>query len=446
MMHPGKILALLMPVLLASCEYFVLPDPDNPDPEEGTSNLVEPVVTVAYTVTDSLGIASADFPAWAYDTDGVYGSLVSSMMQQKCSKKNAVLAAAMASESGSETPEWGYRNFTVSYSSTDALGKEVILSERIVMPVGVGFTHSPKGIALVNHPTIGSNRECPTMEKDLLVGLAALDYVAVFPDMMGFGASKDRIHPYLCGEITARHALDGVFAALCLLYDRGISLAGGLVNVGYSQGGASALAVHKYIETALSEDAREQLRLKASYCGGGPYSPSATWDAYTAADDIEFPAAAPMTIIAFKEAYPREMDGVDPYDCLSEPVRKDKFLDKVLSKDYSVSLLNAHLKLAVGSARMSDILSPALKDDGSALHATLRGLLDKNELASGWSPQSPVRLFHVPDDEVVPYVNYEKAMSGLAGGKVSAFKSLLTPSGSHSAGGGVFYLQLMDEL
>ena len=140
------------------------------------------------------------------------------------------------------------------------------------------------------------------------------------------------------------------------------------------------------------------------------------------------------------------MKDTDPYDCLCGQLKEADYLKMVQSKDYPMYLLNAHLKLAVGSARMSDILSPAMLDTGSGLYAGMRKLMEKNELSSGWSPVSPVYLFHVNNDEIVPYVNYEKALSGLSGGKVHALKSLFAPAGSHTAGAGVFYMQVMDEL
>lgn len=442
------IAAALMLLLPVSCDLSFLTDPVIKDPEDTTAGLVKPVVQVDYTALDSLSVDNSGFVAWAYDTTGVYGVFVNSIMEQKCGKNNTALNSVMAEESGSETPSWGYWSYIISYSSTDAAGKEVVLSERIVLPAGFGFKHAPKGIALVSHPTIGADRERPTRDKDILLGLTTLDYVAVFPDLMGFGESRDRVHPYLCADLTARHSVDGVFAALSFLYDRGIALQGGgkLVNVGYSQGGASALAVHRYIENELPGNAREQLNLKASYCGGGPYSLTATWDAYREADLLEYPSLAPMTILAFKEAYPQELKDTDPYDCLCEALKTADYLKLIQSKEYPMYLLNAHLKLAVGSARMSDILSPAMLDRDSGLYAGVRKLMEKNELSSGWSPSKPVYLFHVRNDEVVPYVNYEKAMSGLSGGKVSALKVLFSAAGSHTAGAGVFYMQIMDEL
>ena len=443
-------------VLVASCNLFhpVEPEvPDNPDDPTGTTpdgeepEVTEPEISVEYEATDSLRIGNADFPYWAYDTTGIYGAIVSNTLLRKCRNNNENLGAAMVKESGSKTPTWGYWNYIVTYSSTDGSGNEVTLSERIVFPAGFSFTHSPRGIVLVSHPTIGANRESPTIDKDFLIGLSSLDYVIVFPDLMGFGVSQERIHPYMCQELTARQSIDGAIAAIRFLEDRGIELNadGGLINAGYSQGGASALAIHKYIETVSTEKERELLGLKASYCGGGPYDLIATWDAYREQTSLSFPCALPMTILAFKEGYPLEMKDIDPYDCLCPALKESDFLSRIQSKNFSVSLLNAHLKLDVGSTRMDAVLSPEMMDTESELHATIKGLLERNNLASGWAPEKPVFLYHEKKDEIVPYVNYTKALEGLSKGNVSTISVMLS-GGSHIGGGGVFYLQLMDLL
>ena len=443
--------------LAVSCNYFAVQEPDNPDvpdnpdtpsgedPDDG-NNDVTPVLSIDYKAVDSLRIASKDFPYWAYDTTLAYSNIILNTLLNKCIVRNDAMQGFMATESGSTTPSWGYWNYIIHYTSKDASGKDVTLSERVVFPSGFDFSHSPRGIALINHPTIGANRECPTVDKDYLMGLAAKDYVAVFPDLLGFGVSQERVHPYLCEELTARTTLDGVLAAQRFLSDRGITLRNeGLVNVGYSQGGASALAVHKYVETRSTDAERDQVHLRASYCGGGPYDLIATWDSYKQADVLSFPAVLPMTILGLKEGFPQEMKDIDLYDCFSEAVREKGFLEYIVSKKYPVTLLNAHLKLAVGSTRMSDILSPAMQDETTDLAKTVRSLLERNNLITGWAPGIPVHLYHEKYDDVVPYVNMEKALKGLAGGVVLTINPILS-GGSHVGGAGIFYLQIMEEL
>jgi hypothetical protein len=94
---------------------------------------------------------------------------------------------------------------------------------------------------------------------------------------------------------------------------------------------------------------------------------------------------------------------------------------------------------------MSDILSPAMQDETSELAKTVRALLERNDLASGWSPEQPVYLYHEKYDDVVPYVNMEKALKGLAGGVVRTINPILS-GGSHVGGAGIFYLHIMEEL
>ena len=94
---------------------------------------------------------------------------------------------------------------------------------------------------------------------------------------------------------------------------------------------------------------------------------------------------------------------------------------------------------------MSDILSPAMQDETTDLAKTVRSLLERNNLITGWAPGIPVHLYHEKYDDVVPYVNMEKALKGLAGGVVLTINPILS-GGSHVGGAGIFYLQIMEEL
>jgi pimeloyl-ACP methyl ester carboxylesterase len=372
--------------------------------------------------------------------------IVANTLYIKCTSHNAKLEESMAKENSSGS--WGYWDYKLHYVSKDSSGNDITLSERLVFPAGFDYSHSLKGLVLVNHPTIGANRECPTNDKDFLIGLAASDYAIVFPDLQGFGVSADRVHPYMCEDITARHSVDGLLAAKNFLSDRNIGLINnyGLVNIGYSQGGASAMAVHKYLENDCPQDVREEIRLKESYCGAGPYDPVATWETYSAEDELAFPCVLPMTILALKEGYPEEMKDINPEDCFAPALVSSGYINKIVSKEYTTSLLNAHLKLQVGSSLMSEILTPMLLDPESPERATILELLARNNLASGWSPKQPVYVCHLKNDNVVPYINTENALQGLSGGNIKKLSGFIAPGADHVSAGGVFYMLMMDKL
>ena len=91
----------------------------------------------------------------------------------------------------------------VRYPSVDQFGKPIELSGRLTTP-----PDSAKGIILLLHGTYTSNDEIPSNKPMYEEKWFAQDYVLVMPDYMGYGATKDSIHPYLCGELTAQQNID----------------------------------------------------------------------------------------------------------------------------------------------------------------------------------------------------------------------------------------------
>ena len=127
------------------------------------------------------------------------------------------------------------------------------------------------------------------------------------PDYEGYGVSSDRSHPYLAQELTARQVVDAVQYGLELYQD--LVDAGSALPLsdnwrtfcfGYSQGGAVALAVHRYIE---QHNLSNTLHFRGSICGDGPYDLIATLRYYfnNTIDDsgegyVTMPAVIPLIL------------------------------------------------------------------------------------------------------------------------------------------------------
>lgn len=447
-------------VAVAGCQKDPLPGPEPAGPVVEPEDPVEPEepeepekpvpadLRVAYEAKDSTYFGRTAFAEWAYDLKDpdMTTRTFNMFLQPKCKDNNEKLHLRMKDESGAGSPEWGYWDYILHYESTDARGETVLLSERVIFPAGSDFGHRAKGLLLVNHPTICSNAECPTEKKDYLFGLASLDYVAVFPDLQGFGVSRDRIHPYLCAEQTARNSVDGLLAVLHFLRDREIALQEDreLMNVGYSQGGASALAAHKYLENNCSEEEKALLPLKASYCGGGPYDLELTMKVYQETEDLAYPCALPLIIIGMKEGYPELMAGIEPEDYFTEKVVKGNVLDWTRDKEHTAAEITSRIRGASGTHQMAGMLSDKMADPASKEYKALAAAMKANNLITGWTPVHPVHLCHVPKDEVVPYANAEKAMESFAGGPVSWIANFTPLMPSHVGGAAGMYLQLLD--
>ena len=182
--------------------------------------------------------------------------------------------------------------YSYTYPSVDADGNIVTLSSLMAVPKGL--LAKPNNLIIGCHVTITSNYECPTeynksggwlswmTDVGMLIDYTRNDGVrkpcclVIMPDYEGYGVSKDRAHPYLYQELTARQVVDGVRAGL-ELFNQNSSFNKFADNwksvcIGYSQGGSVSLATHRFIE---ENGLAEELHFAGSVCGDGPYDPVA---------------------------------------------------------------------------------------------------------------------------------------------------------------------------
>ncbi len=71
-------------------------------------------------------------------------------------------------------------------------------------------------------------------------------------------------------------------------------------------------------------------------------------------------------------------------------------------------------KFFSGNGSLGGSLSDAFSSPSPAVMA-IRQALDMNNLTTGWQPQRPLVVFHSKHDEVVPFVNYERASQAFTG-------------------------------
>ena len=194
----------------------------------------------------------------------------------------------------------GAKLYSYTYPSVDADGNTVTLSSLMAVPTKMLIDNvmaKPNNLIIGCHVTITSNYECPTeynksggvlswkTDVGMLIDYTRYDAIrnpcslVIMPDYEGYGVSKNRAHPYLYQELTARQVVDAVRSGLAL-YEQNIGFFSfshfedgwKSVCVGYSQGGSVALATHRFIE---ENGLAEELHFAGSVCGDGPYDPVA---------------------------------------------------------------------------------------------------------------------------------------------------------------------------
>lgn len=275
-----------------------------------------------------------------------------------------------------------------AYWSETPAGDSLLVSGKIYLPKN----RQLKGIVVANHYTIATDMEAPSnlFQMDCIYALKG--YAVVMPDYVGYGLSRDEVHPYLHWRSAARTAIDLLDCMPALLEYYGYSYPNDVVITGYSQGGAVALGVARMLE----ENPDSQWTIRQVYAGAGPYDPAATYDYCVARDSIGIPGAIPMIVMGLSEAY-----GLDFQleDFFREPLLSH-YDQWVASKQYTVGQIGQMM----GSGRMSVLMPAEVLDRNNALTKQLYdALLDNSNI--GYELHAPAYFMHSTVDDVVPFIN-----------------------------------------
>ena len=350
--------------------------------------------------------------------------------------------------------------FSYNYPSVNSEGVPLLLSSLACMPDDdCSYTNN---VIIGCHITITSNKQCPTsynyrggLASD--VGLMMMHSssgaihasesdqahynLVILHDYEVYGITRSHAHPYICEELTARQVVDAVRYGIAL-YNRSSATSSirhpfrsgwRSICLGYSQGGAVALATQRFIE---QNGLTDELHFSGSVCGDGPYDPTATLYFYAQqcsnGTPLSMPVVMPLILTGMCDFNPY-MKNHDVSDYLSQNflnsgilnwlVAKEKTTDEIEDAwlDYYASTpyvsggkLNLHL---------NDVLTPAAyayitnlyHSNSSCTNIPLpthRGVmedlhfaLESNNLTKGWSPQHAILLYHSYDDNVVPESN-----------------------------------------
>ena len=290
-----------------------------------------------------------------------------------------------------------------TYTGHDLDGSPITLSGKVLLPAKGPI----KNIILVTHYTVAANFECPSESFPLEGVLASKGYAMVFPDYIGYGVTRDRIHPYMHVSSTARSAVDMLLAVRPYLEKIGKAPESDeIIIVGYSQGGAAALAVMGMIQSEYYKE----IPIKKVYAGGGPYDLAATFDVSMLEDLTGIPCAIPMIVQGINEGEDLELNVNDFF----KPALRDNLVEWVNSKNYTVKEINQMLN----AKSVSDVMSDIGRDKTNPQTARLYRALMYNSVLK-FLPEAPVYIFHSTQDGTVPFVNATKAQQYFRGRDVT---------------------------
>ena len=275
----------------------------------------------------------------------------------------------------------------ILYHTVDPEGNDVIASGIISYPESGNYSR----IVLGEHFTISANEEAPSSRMCAMESVLSLfDCFVISPDYLGFGVTRDKRHPYLHAESTARVSIDMVFAVREYMESLESPLSKDIYIVGYSQGGASALAVHREMEKNHAAD----FNILYTMAGGGPHDLEGMFNDVVTKDFTSYPGSIPMIVIGLDYG---DQLGLD-YSKVFKGSLLSNYNDWINSKKYTMGNINGKIGSNKASDFMhADMFTTSRNSDFDKLYASLK----KNSLLD-WTPKAPIFLAHGTSDEVVP--------------------------------------------
>ena len=306
-----------------------------------------------------------------------------------------VIAAFTGYSEYQDLIEYGLTLYKITYR-TEFQGERVEASG--VLSVPQGSEQFP--VLLGGHGTITNDQKAPSnlnFNQNNSSGFelfAAFGFISVIPDYLGFGASTDLVHPYFNYTTSAQSSVDMIRATQEFLADS-IAYRPELFLTGYSQGGYVAMATLKFLEE--TPGVLPEFTIKATAAGAGGY------DIRQGIEDIlsETTYPSPVNLAFLIYSYQQTNGWNRPLtDYFQEPYASQ--IPALFDGSTDASTINAQLPQNLSALLNPDFIAQVLDDS----ETEFLNALEANSV-DDWAPQTPVRLYHEQDDEVIPIQNSE---------------------------------------
>lgn len=286
--------------------------------------------------------------------------------------------------------------YNIEYPSTDPLGNPVVLSGTITVGDEVDKDHPGRGLLLYNHFTVYRANQCPSKGNlDVEKFMTGSGLITISADYYGFGITEDRQQAYCISRANAQASVDALLAAKQLLKELGYSWNDDILfNVGYSQGGQTAMGVVRLVDEKYPD-----LHITYTFAGGGSYDIPETYRQFIRSGKTGMPSTVISVLLAYNEY--AEL-GIPRSEIFKEPVLSH--IDEwILSKRYTRSQIDD----MVGTQTIADFATPTMLDLDSDLSQRYMQALEHDNLCKGWTPRKDnhIMLVHHEKDITVPVEN-----------------------------------------
>lgn len=316
---------------------------------------------------------------------------------------------------------------TMRYPSRRADGSSVLLSGLIILPRSAVGTIPAVPLMMYQHATEPYRANAPSRflspgsnplnypEVIIAAAMAMTGYAVALPDYQGMGDNTD-IQPFVHARTLAVQVVDMLRATRDTINGTagGITVPcawnGRLFLMGYSEGGFVTMAAAR--ELQLNHAA--EFTVTAAAPMAGPHDLSGTMRSVILADaTFKAPYFVPFVLTSYYDVYQDYRLSPaytmrSPFNSSLPPLLDGNFTGEAISAAMGMSY-EPYVPIVAKSVLTRQFIAD-LQSTDSAVYGYLR----ENDTYRGWVPNMPVRMFHNPNDELVPYANSQVAFDAFS--------------------------------
>ena len=284
--------------------------------------------------------------------------------------------------------------YKITYKTTFK-DETILVSGLLVYPANYNY---PMTTMIVGNGLTFADRDAPSSFRipDNFTGfefLAALGYLTLIPDMIGFGASKDQLFPIHNYQYSAGTMIDFIYAVDEFVEAKGLQVNDTKFLTGYSQGAYIALSTLKMIEEKPVDD----IRIRATAIGAGGYNIVSILN--DALDKNTY--TAPSHLILLFDSYNDIYQWNRPMtDFFQEPYAGR--IPTLLNGDYDRLQINDQLAYSFDS-----LFNPVfLNNLKTGNEPDIIDAFEENSI-DNWAPVGRLNLIHSINDDRISYKDSE---------------------------------------
>jgi len=332
-----------------------------------------------------------------------------------------LLAASGGYDAAVPLIKYGVDFIKITYKTTYK-GNEILASGLLVIPKNMPVAAS---IISAQHGTTFLAAAAPSNVPQLsaFTGyelLAAAGFITVIPDFIGYGTSKNVVHPYYDMQHSALAVVDMLKAVTAYLKKEEKTFNERLFMIGYSEGGYVTMAAQKSIEANRIDG----LSLEAVAAGAGGYDLTSMLNTVIANGTYSDPAYLALILNSYNITYGWNRPLTDFF--------KEPYAGKI------PTLLNGSKDAGAVSAELTTdpnaLLNPIFYANiqSSNEEQVLKAAFSANSFLD-WVPRTTTRLYHGTADETVFFESSQTTFDRFKAGGATNVELIPVPGGTHES-------------